>query len=47
MSDKDKNLTPVVELDESNFDDISGGSIDNVNYTETTDISSDTKNKIK
>ncbi|MBQ6554821.1 MAG: hypothetical protein IJL89_06280 [Firmicutes bacterium] len=43
----DKNITPVEDVDVSELDKISGGSIDNVNYTKTDDISEDTQNKIK
>lgn len=45
MADK-KNIS-VEEVEDVDLDKISGGSIDNVNYTETEDISEDTKNKIK
>ena len=44
MADK-KNIS-VEEVEDVDLDKISGGSIDNVNYTETEDISEDTKNKI-
>ena len=45
MADK-KNIS-VEEVEDVDLDKISGGSIDNVNYTETEDICEDTKNKIK
>ena len=45
MADK-KNFS-VEEVEDLDLDKISGGSIDNVNYTDTDDISSDTKDKIK
>ena len=43
----DKNITPVEDVDVSDLDKISGGSLDNVNYTDTEDISDDTKVSIK
>ena len=43
----DKNITPVEEVNAEEPEKISGGSIDNVSYTETQDISDDTQEKIK
>ena len=47
MTDKNKIEPDIVEIDDEQLDNISGGSIDNVSYTDTTDISDSTKEKIK
>lgn len=47
MTDKNKIEPDIVEIDDEQLDNISGGSLDNVSYTDTTDISDNTKEKIK
>ncbi len=47
MTDKNKIEPDIIEIDDEQLDNISGGSLDNVSYTDTTDISDNTKEKIK